>query len=56
MTTAVLAGLLALSPGAAAPTAENAVMLTVFLKHDRSRPLSAQRAAAAPRILQGFPA
>jgi hypothetical protein len=26
--------------GAAAPPAENAVMLTVFLKHDRSRPLS----------------
>lgn len=24
----------------AAPTADNAVMLTVFLKHDQSRPLS----------------
>jgi hypothetical protein len=52
---AVLAGLLAFSSGAAAqtappqasppaenaaPTADTAVMLTVFLKHDQSRPLS----------------
>src|SRR5947208_13008624 len=52
---AVLAGVLvsasALSSGAAAqtapapaenaaPTADNAVMLTIFLKHDQSRPLS----------------
>jgi hypothetical protein len=47
-----LAGLLAFSSGAgaqtvaapgenaAAPTADNAVMLTIFLKHDQSRPLS----------------
>jgi hypothetical protein len=53
MTMAVLAGALAISPGAAAqtapapapaenaaPTADNAVLLTVFLKHDQSRPLS----------------
>jgi hypothetical protein len=50
---AALAGVLAFSSGAvaqtapaptpaenAAPTADNAVMLTVFLKHDQSRPLS----------------
>ena len=48
---AVLAGVLAFGSGAAAqttpapaenaaPTADNAVMLTVFLKHDQSRPLS----------------
>jgi hypothetical protein len=52
MTMAVLAGVLTFSPGVvaqtappapaenAAPTADNAVMLTVFLKHDQSRPLS----------------
>jgi hypothetical protein len=53
MRMAVLAGVLAFSSGAvaqttpapppaenAAPTADNAVMLTVFLKHDQSRPLS----------------
>ena len=55
MTMAVLAGVLAFSSGVAAqtaptpapaptenaaPTANNAVMLTVFLKHDQSRPLS----------------
>jgi hypothetical protein len=50
MTMAVLACALAFSAGAAAqtapapenapPTADNAVMLTVFLKHDQSRPLS----------------
>ena len=51
MRMAVLAGALAFSSGAAAqtaspqaeyaaPTADNAVMLTVFLKHDQSRPLS----------------
>ena len=48
---AALAGALTLGSGAmaqaptppaesAAPTADNAVMLTVFLKHDQSRPLS----------------
>jgi hypothetical protein len=46
---AVLAGVLMFDPGAraqttpadkAAPTADNAVMITVFLKHDQSRPLS----------------
>src|SRR6195256_6703233 len=46
-----LAGVLSFSSGAsaqtaaapaenAAPTADNAVMLTIFLKHDQSRPLS----------------
>lgn len=48
VTMAALAGTLAFSSGVAAqtatapaePTAENAVMLTVFLKHDQSRPLS----------------
>jgi hypothetical protein len=45
VTMAALAGALAFSSGvaaqtAAAPTADNAVMLTVFLKHDQSRPLS----------------
>jgi hypothetical protein len=51
MAMAVLAGVLAFNSGAraqtapppaanAAPTADNAVMLTVFLKHDQSRPLS----------------
>ena len=50
-TMAVLAGALAFSSAVAAqttptpaenaaPTADNAVMLTVFLKHDQSRPLS----------------
>jgi hypothetical protein len=48
---AALAGMLAFPPGAgaqtaatpaenAAPTADNAILLTVFLKHDQSRPLS----------------
>ena len=48
---AALAAVLALGPGAlaqtaaaptesAAPTADNAVMLTIFFKHDQSRPLS----------------
>jgi len=46
---AALAGSLSISSGAgaqtapaenAAPTADNAVMLTIFLKHDQSRPLS----------------
>jgi hypothetical protein len=46
---AALAGGLSFSSGAgaqtapaenAAPTADNAVMLTIFLKHDQSRPLS----------------
>ncbi len=50
MAIAALAGVLAWGPGAlaqttaptenASPTAENAVMLTIFLKHDQSRPLS----------------
>ncbi len=51
ITAAVLAGVLAFSSGAgaqtaaragenAAPTPDNAVMLTIFLKHDQSRPLS----------------
>jgi hypothetical protein len=51
MTIAALAGVLMFSPGAmaqtatapaenAVPTPENAVMLTIFLKHDQSRPLS----------------
>jgi len=50
MAMAALAGVLACSPGASAqttapaenasPTADNAVMLTIFLKHDQSRPLS----------------
>ena len=51
MAMAALAGALTFSPGVvaqtstpatenAAPTADNAVMLTVFLKHDQSRPLS----------------
>ena len=49
--TAALAGVLAFNSGAgaqtsaapvenAAPTADNAVLLTIFLKHDQSRPLS----------------
>jgi hypothetical protein len=49
---AALAGFLAFNPGAraqtaatpaenaTAPTADNAVLLTIFLKHDQSRPLS----------------
>jgi hypothetical protein len=50
MAMAALAGVLAGSPGASAqttapaenasPTADNGVMLTIFLKHDQSRPLS----------------
>jgi hypothetical protein len=51
MAAAVLAGVLAFNSGAgaqtaaapaenAAPTPDNAVMLTIFLKHDQSRPLS----------------
>lgn len=50
MAIAALAGVLACGSGAlaqtmapaenASPTAENAVMLTIFLKHDQSRPLS----------------
>ena len=50
VTMAALAGALAFSSGVAAqtaapaenaaPTADNAVMLTVFLRHDQSRPLS----------------
>jgi hypothetical protein len=55
---AMTAGLLMLSAGAqaqttpapadnAAPTADNAVMLTIFLKHDQSRPLSELNAQLA---------
>jgi hypothetical protein len=51
MAIAALAGVLAFNSGVgaqttaapagnAAPTADNAVMLTVFLKHDQSRPVS----------------
>src|SRR6202158_5175221 len=51
MAITALAGVLALGPGAAAktpaapaenaaPTADNAMMLTIFFKHDQSRPLS----------------
>jgi hypothetical protein len=51
MAAAALAGVLAFNSGAgaqttvapapnAAPTADNAVMLTIFLKHDQSRPVS----------------
>jgi hypothetical protein len=51
MAATVLAGVLAFNSGAgaqtaaapaenAAPTPDNAVMLTIFLKHDQSRPLS----------------
>ena len=51
MAIAALAGVLALNPDAgaqtaaaptdnAAPTADNAVMLTIFFKHDQSRPFS----------------
>jgi hypothetical protein len=50
LTAALLAGALALQPAAmaqtapppgnAAPTADNAVLLTVFFKHDQSRPLT----------------
>lgn len=50
MAMAAVAGVLAYSSGApaqttapaenASPTADNAVMLTIFLKHDQSRPLS----------------
>jgi hypothetical protein len=48
MTAVALAGTLLLAPGAAAqtapnaaatPTPDNAVMLTIFLEHDQSRPL-----------------
>ena len=50
MAIAAVAGVLALGTGAsaqtaapaenAAPTADNAILLTIFLKHDQSRPLS----------------
>ena len=59
---AALAAMLACGPEAgaqtaagsaenAAPTAENAVMLTIFFKHDQSRPLSELN---APLERQGF--
>jgi hypothetical protein len=54
MAIAALAGVLAFNSGASAqtaapaenagPTADNAVMITIFLKHDQSRPLSALNA------------
>src|ERR1700712_339856 len=53
MVIAALAGVLAFGSGPiaqtasaenAAPTADNAVLLTIFLKHDQSRPLSALNA------------
>jgi hypothetical protein len=58
MAAAALAGVLAFSAGAgaqtaatpaetAAPTDDNAVMLTIFLKHDQSRPLSELNAQLA---------
>jgi hypothetical protein len=50
LTAALLAGALALQsgasaqtappPGNAAPTADNAVLLTIFFRHDQSRPLN----------------
>jgi hypothetical protein len=51
LTAALLGGVLSFNSGAiaqtaaapaenAAPTADNAVMITIFLKHDQSRPLS----------------
>jgi hypothetical protein len=62
MAVAALAGALAFNPGAraqtaaapvenAAPTADNAVMLTIFMKHDQSRPLGELNAQLAK---QGF--
>lgn len=61
MAMAAVAGVLACSSGApaqttapaenASPTADNAVMLTIFLKHDQSRPLSELNAQLAR---QGF--
>ncbi len=58
VTAAAVAGVLAFNSGAeaqtpaapaenAAPTADNAVMLTIFLKHDQSRPLSELNAQLA---------
>jgi hypothetical protein len=58
MTAATMAGVLAFNSGAgaqtpaapaenAAPTADNAVMLTIFLKHDQSRPLNELNAQLA---------
>ena len=34
----------------AAPTADNAVMLTIFFKHDKSRPLSELNAQLESRV------
>jgi hypothetical protein len=62
MAAVALAGILALSSGAgaqtaaapaenAAPTPDNAILLTIFLKHDQSRPLSELNAQAER---QGF--
>ncbi len=40
----------------AAPSADNAVMLTVFLKHDQSRPLSElMRSSRSKATIKPFP-
>ena len=64
---AALAGILTFSSGAgaqiapapaenAAPTADNAVLLTIFLKHDQSRPLSELNAQLAKQgYYKAFP-
>jgi hypothetical protein len=62
----LLAGALALTsttmaqtaspPGNAAPTADNAVLLTVFFKHDQSRPLNELNAQLAKQnFYKAFP-
>ncbi|MET4391042.1 hypothetical protein ABIB73_006829 [Bradyrhizobium sp. F1.4.3] len=44
------------SPGNAAPTADNAVLLTVFFKHDQSRPLNELNAQLAKQnFYKAFP-
>src|ERR1700692_3994097 len=64
MAVAALAGVLAFNSGAAAqtaaapaenaaPTPDNAVMLTIFFKHDQSRPLSELNAQLASRWSAG---
>src|SRR3984893_4555093 len=67
MAIAALAGVLAFNSGAgaqtaatpaenAAPTADNAVMLTIFLKHDQSRPLSELNAQLEKQVFyKAFP-
>lgn len=43
-------------PNEAAPTADNAILLTIFLKHDQSRPLSELNAQLARQgFYQAFP-